>query len=684
MSLKLRLVVTFCAALSFGIRADPLDMWIQRSPIPTANDLTGVVFANGHYLAFGGVGIYLRSDDAASWTTHRLMATNALNYSANAAVYAGGQFVAVGLRGAILTSPDGLNWTPQWSGVDQHLRSVTYGNGRFMAVGGSSSSGQFNARAISTSLDGVHWTVVRLSDESPLWQVAFGENRFVAVGNYGEVVSSRDGREWISYSAPRKDRLSGVVYGNGRFVIVGGGGQILISTNGIGWSTNTLGIQGLFPTITFDGQQFLIAGDGDKVWISNDGISWTPHNTGLLEPPFAVTYAGGQYVAVGGHGFVATSGNGLDWAVHSHGPNGIFEQVAVGNGQILVSVGGMLMGTSDGNIWSRRGSIPNFLTVGLSYANGQFVMFGRDGNKPEQPLVLTSADGFAWTKHEVSSSGAALRIIYGGGQFVGVGGGIFSSPDAVQWTVQPPILNNELHGVAYGNGGYVAVGLSGLAYTSTNGATWNSHSTGTNWLGDVTFGEGKFVAVGSTFEATQLPDGTLDAIGIVKRDAILTSPDGEHWTTQTVPADPDGDNLAVVSIDYGGGWFVAVGERGLILTSRDGIRWQTRDSTTFAHLQSVRYANGTFIAVGQQGTLLTSGNILEAAFDNATAANNSFSFRLKGETGQIYRIEATTNFAAPKWIEIGTVTNTPNGVIFVDSNLPSSPRFYRAARMSPF
>jgi prepilin-type processing-associated H-X9-DG protein len=40
---------------------------------------------------------------------------------------------------------------------------------------------------------------------------------------------------------------------------------------------------------------------------------------------------------------------------------------------------------------------------------------------------------------------------------------------------------------------------------------------------------------------------------------------------------------------------------------------------------------------------------------------------------QAYRIEATTDLSAPKWTDIGTVTNVSNGVIFVDPSTHTFP-----------
>jgi hypothetical protein len=74
---------------------------------------------------------------------------------------------------------------------------------------------------------------------------------------------------------------------------------------------------------------------------------------------------------------------------------------------------------------------------------------------------------------------------------------------------------------------------------------------------------------------------------------------GTTWTLPNL-----GDSLEGVA--YGNGLFVAVGDGGTILTSRDGVSWTRRTSGTSNQLEGVAYGNGTFVAVGWYGTILTS------------------------------------------------------------------------------
>src|SRR5436190_24258497 len=66
--------------------------------------------------------------------------------------YANGLFVAVGAYNTILTSPDAVSWTPRSAEGDTLLTEVAYGNGLFVAAGlaGCGDAGT----ALRTSSDG--------------------------------------------------------------------------------------------------------------------------------------------------------------------------------------------------------------------------------------------------------------------------------------------------------------------------------------------------------------------------------------------------------------------------------------------------------------------------------------------------------------------------------------------------
>ena len=77
----------------------------------------------------------------------------------------------------------------------------------------------------------------------------------------------------------------------------------------------------------------------------------------------------------------------------------------------------------------------------------------------------------------------------------------------------------------------------------------------------------------------------------------------DNWQWQNPR--PQGNEL--LSVAYGNGTFVAVGNWGTIVTSSDGINWSWRDSRTTNFLAAVTYGNGTFVAVGAAIVTSTDG-----------------------------------------------------------------------------
>ena len=120
-------------------------------------------------------------------------------------------------------SEAGTTWTLRVPGFN-NLRSVTYGNGLFVAVGEFHDGG-----TILTSPDGVNWTQRVPGTSNDLESVGYGNNTFVAVGWYGIIFTSPDGVNWMVQTSPTRAFLSGVTYGNGTFVAVAFYGTILTS-----------------------------------------------------------------------------------------------------------------------------------------------------------------------------------------------------------------------------------------------------------------------------------------------------------------------------------------------------------------------------------------------------------------------------------------------------------------------
>jgi hypothetical protein len=139
--------------------------------------------------------------------------------------------------------------------------------------------------------------------------------------------------------------------------------------------------------------------------------------------------------------------------------------------------------------------------------------------------------------------------------------------------------NQVLKGGTYGAGVFVVVGQKAI-YSSTDGAVWKRQATLTNTLNACVFGAGEFVAVGDA--------GT-----------VLTSRDGTNWTSCD-----SGTDTSLRSVRYGNGLFLAVGD--VIITSPDGTTWTERATASSPPLIGAAYGNGTYLAVGGDGSSMTS------------------------------------------------------------------------------
>ncbi|MDB6038900.1 MAG: hypothetical protein JWM99_2741, partial [Verrucomicrobiales bacterium] len=381
----------------------------------------------------------------------------------------------------------------------------------------------------------------------------------------------------------------------------------------------------------------------------------------------------GRFVAVGSQGRISTSPDGVNWTLQTTPGEALgIERIAVGGG-VTLGIGGDYVLMRDIKArWRPSATFPGaYQPFYVMYVNGQFIVFTRLRASPPRVFAVTSPNGITWTATEVKSTGGAVRMIYAKGEYLGVGGGVFHSTDGMIWMVQPVGYPNGFSAVAFGNDRYVAIGVENRAFISSNGTDWKSVSTGTHWLADIVFAEGKFVAIGNDYFSS---GGGSTLTG---RGEILTSIDGENWEIQTTPFGLT-TKTDLGSITYGGGWFVVVGGQGLILTSRDGMHWDSIDSPTRQLLNTVAYADGVFTAAGGGGTMLVSGNVFVSTLSAPKLQKEGFSFTMAGGSGQVYQVQFTSGLTPPNWTELASVTNETGNVRFLDPAAgQTESRFYR-------
>lgn len=199
-----------------------------------------------------------------------------------------------------------------------------------------------------------------------------------------------------------------------------------------------------------------------------------------------------------------------------------------------------------------------------------------------------SLDGISWSAvagHGVG--GGVADMIFGGGKFVATAGGtdaagkIKTSIDGLSWAsaTHPVIGSDNVYGTAYGAGVYAAVVSTGSfrsLRSTDSAATFANASTPITFNPTcIAYGNGVFVAGGLSGE-------------------VATSPDGNVWTNGTSAI-----TVRANKVRFGGGLFMMVGQGGQIATSPDGLVWTRRDvpGVTTAW-SSVAYNNGVWLVVG--------------------------------------------------------------------------------------
>ncbi|HIU43859.1 MAG TPA: exo-alpha-sialidase [Candidatus Ventrousia excrementavium] len=261
-------------------------------------------------------------------------------------------------------------------------QSVTYGNGKFVAVAGSTNIGAY-------STDGINWAQMMLPASATWKSVTYGNGMFVAVSGSNVAAYSTDGIEWTQTTLPGSSGWNDVTYGDGKFVAVASGTGTIgaYSANGISWMQMTLPKSAIWNCVTYGNGLFvaMTTHNNSATAYSTNGINWTASNTPFGGYWESITYANGKFIGVcSGFGFIIYSVNGINWS-SSYSP----------------------LHTP----WSC-----------VTYGNGLFVVASSAG---KTGIGAYSTDGINWTQCAIpmgSSSSGAQGIAFGDGIFVAVGG----------------------------------------------------------------------------------------------------------------------------------------------------------------------------------------------------------------------------------------------------------------------
>ena len=145
--------------------------------------------------------------------------------------------------------------------------------------------------------------------------------------------------------------------------------------------------------------------------------------------------------------------------------------------------------------------------------------------------------------------------------------------------------SGDMLGITFGGGKFVAVGNTG-AHTSADGGAW------TDW--PIALGGWSLVRVGWN---------GAGYLAVGNGGNVYTSPDGQAWTPRASQT-----TRGLAGVAWGNNTWVVTGDYQTIITSPDGIAWTTTHTAPSGYLTSVAWTGTAFVAVGQGGVVLTSPN----------------------------------------------------------------------------
>lgn len=545
----------------------------------------------------------------------------------------GPNWVAVGAGGVLFLSGDNaLTWARQ-SRVRNgavNFSGVIAAGGRFVAYGKESrpdpAGGYSEKAAIFLSEDlGATWTTVEIDDPAALLTAAALGNTFVVAGENGLVCVSNDaGANWETYHLEDTGSLVSLAAGNGAFVMVGPEGLVLRSADaGQTWEEIFPGGQDWIQGVAFGAGRFVLSGGNNAQAGSSsfDGLVWTPAaGTGAWG---TIGYGPSGFLTVGGtYGRQTTTlpvpqlvrppavalcstARGTRLILRASVRNAGFRAQGLPSGLSLNPTSGIVSGKP-----ARAGLYPVFVYAASGGSGGDvrqmlFEISDPQGNSGE-PLIWRSVPSGlkGWNFQPVAGA-------FSGGVFVAVGETTTGQPLAVRstdgknWSVgNPPAGTPSKDGwgmlrTVAGNG---SVWLAGGADSNL----WRSVDAGATWSRLP-----KLSASAFDLQGLGMHGDTIVAVGKLARlsggegAGIFVSADaGLTWTSVDAGGYP-----ALRGVAFSGGWWLAVGERGIILrTQNPAGEWLPADSPTLQTLRAVQGAPAVFLAWGEAGVMLRSAD----------------------------------------------------------------------------
>jgi hypothetical protein len=317
--------VTFPA---LTLSASAAATWTLAPSPATSVTWSTVDFLNGQWIALSQTGSAATSSDGSTWTVQ-----SAPVGSWHGVAYGAGRYVALSSADVVpdeMISSNGLQWStlpglpgaPKQAGrpiQNGQWTGITYERGLFVAVSA--------VGTVDTSPNGVTWTQRFWRPENSFTSITYGDGRFIAVdAAQGDILMSQNGVNWGLITKPLTGAVpvpagglhfGAVAYGSGNFVAFGdsasGAGYVATSVFGYTWTLHQYSPAQEVDAITFGCGSFVAGGQStgtsDPIISSPTGALWSESNipTPTMSNWSAISYGAGKYVAIDAAGDMAVS-----------------------------------------------------------------------------------------------------------------------------------------------------------------------------------------------------------------------------------------------------------------------------------------------------------------------------------------------------------------------------------------
>ena len=471
-----------------------------------------------------------------------------------------------------------LSQTTTWGAVD-------YSDNYYLAITN-------NGSATTRSTDGITWSSGGALPASTTWASAVyggGEGATAiaivgGLGGSGAVLTAVLG-EFNTNGDPLADQVASVTIVDGGFGYTTPPTIVFTSASGSGAVATATVLDGVIQSVTVEipGSGYLtvptVAAATDRVseiQVLTAGRNYVSGTTSVT-----ITGGGGSSATVAAFGVTEddseiTNGGVYRLVVDNQGSNYTStptvtildteaKWVAIRTGGGANAAYNSTAGIVAATAWTASATTqPAGTYAALAYGNGTYVGVGGTNT------AMSSSDGSTWVSRSIgtASAGTWSDVVYGNGYFLVINTGgnqTQRSTNGVTWSAGGNLPSSTTWtSVAYGNGRFVAIesGGRGVAYSLDKGVTWTAATPGlpssASWI-SISYGQGLFMAVAS---------GT---------NVAATSPDGIYWTTRTMSANTNWDDITFGNTN-GIPRFVAISSTsGTIASSIEtGARTQAR------------------------------------------------------------------------------------------------------------